>query len=304
MLNGLQAQTGFLLRSTNVRPPVGVTSSILYQPLGSYDIGLGTVTPTVGVGLHVHKQERVGTETYFQGTISDDNNSFLRLMNISGGNGEHIPSLMGQGGGRQALYLLANTTSDRDVVEPQNPLMTFNARRDWVDNQYGGSSVINRPLFGWTNAGKVLMQMAANGNLSLGTINNPKNARLLVSDDNSFVLSVFNGGKILTGYHTQSDVATAVLHNKGTVRFENLPTAPIPNTFVTVVADANGNLFRTATQGIPNPEMQGGSNANNTDVLVPQLNKTIKEQQTKIETLEGRIARLEAAIKKLEVIKP
>lgn len=302
ILNGLHAQVGFLLRSTNTRPPVGVTSSILFQPQGSYDIGLGTLTPTTGVGLHVHKQARVGTETYFQGTISDDANSFLRLMNLSGGNDEHIPAVLGQGGGRQALMLMANIAGDRDVVEPQNPMMTFNARRDWVDNRSGGASVINRPLFGWTNGGKFLMYMSANGNLCLGTVENPNNARLLVSDASNSILSVFNGGRILTGYHSKTDVPTAVLHNKGTVRFENLPVAPTPNTFVSVVADPNGNLYRTPTPPMQNPEMQIGST--NANALIPELNKTIKEQQTKIETLESRIARLEAAIKKLEVIKP
>lgn len=190
----------FILRQNTATLPSNTTPSILFESGNSIGLGNSNNTPQpAGVGLHINRPTSpIGGQPFFNGTISNNTTDFLRLSNVSGGN-DFLPAMVGQSDGRVGLFLLANTSLTNDVSGNTSPLMVFSSSKGWVQSQTPATTIQNRPLFSWQNAGTTLMQMAPNGNLSLGTGNNPANARLFVYKNDNPNIRIQSGTPTTTG---------------------------------------------------------------------------------------------------------
>ncbi|CCG99142.1 Long tail fiber protein p37 Protein Gp37 [Fibrella aestuarina BUZ 2] len=106
-----------------------------------------------------------------------------------------------------SAMVLASVTNPVNDLNSNSPMILFDTRTQ-TDNtlKTGAGALLSRPLFSWRNYTTVHMQMAANGNLGLGT-QRPQ----------------------------------AQLHTTGTVRFGGIPTG---SGVAFLMTDGEGNLMR------------------------------------------------------------
>ncbi len=123
--------------------------------------------------------------------VDDVSNSFLEITNSTLDANKFIPTLWAhqQADNRFVIRHFATTNSTND--NGTTPLMIFRAE---IRNQLNlsapneapfpwGSSpanVANRPLFAWENGNTQLMRIAANGNITIGTVLTPSTYKFAV----------------------------------------------------------------------------------------------------------------------------
>ena len=171
--------------------------------------------------------------------VIDVTTDFLEITNSTQFDNSFIPSIWAhqETDTRYVLRHFATTNSAHDTGN--NPLMMFRAEirnnLNYIaptNNSFpwglGGSNVSIRPLFGWENGNTQLMRILANG---------------------------------FVGINTTSP--TALLHTKGTVRLEDIPTSTA-NTYV-LTTDLNGNVSRQLSTSSDNGIV---NNCNTTNFIV------------------------------------
>jgi hypothetical protein len=168
-VNNTSSANSFLVED-DTNPDV---SPFVIDNLGKVGIGLDNPSSP----LHVRTTAVPSTaETIAQFDVSDDS-SYLRISNGTGGNNTFIPSLESYNSSNQtALYTLGNGATDTGT----EPLLTF-------DGRIGGTAVVTRPLFQWSNLGNTKMTMLANGNVGIG-ITSPTNPLHISKTANSYLL--------------------------------------------------------------------------------------------------------------------
>ena len=168
-VNNTSSANSFLVED-DTNPDV---SPFVIDNLGKVGIGLDNPSSP----LHIRTTAVPSTtETIAQFDVSDDS-SYLRISNGTGGNNTFIPSLESYNSSNQtALYTLGNGATDTGT----EPLLTF-------DGRIGGTAVVTRPLFQWSNLGNTKMTMLANGNVGIG-ITSPTNPLHISKTANSYLL--------------------------------------------------------------------------------------------------------------------
>jgi hypothetical protein len=137
------------------------------------NVGIGTTAP--GSPLEIRGTAVSGTrENLLKCTISDGGNDAFHIYNATGTDGRFSPGFSGSifsgSGAPPALNFAGQTDSASDTGT--TPLTIFSGRitSSQTDPNNGTlSAVTTRPLFAWWNLATPLMQMAANGNLGIGT---------------------------------------------------------------------------------------------------------------------------------------
>ena len=173
------------------------------------------------------KAERVASFT-----VADAGNDRLEITNATDFGGQFVPTLWAYRNTDNRHVLGISTSIPSTLDNGTTPLMIFSTS---ITNSiqlnspsvgsfpWGASgtalSITNRPLFQWRNNSLRLMTMIANGNIGIGT-----------------------------------ETPTALFHNKGSLRFENLPIINT-NTYV-LTTDVLGNVSRQLM-----PNNGGTSNA-------------------------------------------
>lgn len=147
---------GYDLSSFNITVENG-TDKILFN---GGNVGIGAVAPSAK--LEVTSPAVVGQEVLFKLNVSDAPQDYIRISNMTGGDGQFIPAVQGYHvtDNRAALYLTGVIESNNDIgVEP---ITIFDSRLSNV-------AVTTRPLFSWDSYGTKKMVLNANGSLGIGT---------------------------------------------------------------------------------------------------------------------------------------
>jgi hypothetical protein len=156
-------------------------------------------------------------------TVSGSGNDRLEITNATDYDGQFVPTLWAYRNTDNRHVLGITTSIPSSLDNGTTPLMIFstsitnsiqlnaptNGTFPW-GNAGTGMNITNRPLFQWRNNSMRLMTMIANGNIGIGT-----------------------------------ETPTALFHNKGSLRFENLPIINT-NTYV-LTTDELGNVSRQLT---------------------------------------------------------
>jgi hypothetical protein len=109
--------------------------------------------------------------------VADAANDYLRIQNGTGGNSNFYPLIAGYKASTSvycpALGILGSVPTSMDYspsgLDPGQGIISFNARRD-LGGTGGGSAIVNRPLFTWSNYTTQYMTMLANGKVGIKTI--------------------------------------------------------------------------------------------------------------------------------------
>jgi hypothetical protein len=136
---------------------------------GSSGVGIGTITPSSYLhllvpGVSSTAEKALEIHINESGTPGAD---FFKLYNGTTLNGTFTPTLWGHCesvDSRVGLAILGSTNSTNDAGS--TAMIDFDARI-YTSGSY--TSVLNRPLFLWSNLGTAQMQMNATGYLGIGT---------------------------------------------------------------------------------------------------------------------------------------
>jgi hypothetical protein len=205
--------------------------------------GIGILTPITRLHIHastLNPGTDYGHERFLRCSVGDVGNGtsdFFEIDNATNADGQFLPMLWGHkttySGTEQAptskssLMLMGSTDLTNDNIGNTIPIMWFDAREVQNANLFpvsdqltsAGSSIINRPLFDWSNYGTSEMRMLANGYLGIGTTS-----------------------------------PTEQLHTTGGVRFTGLTNITGTPTYI-LVQDNNGKVWRqnySAGSGVTN----------------------------------------------------
>jgi hypothetical protein len=135
------------------------------------NVGIGTTAPTAPLEIRA----TAGTdnrESLFKGTVSDAGNDAFHIFNATSTNGRFSPGFSAStfSSNVGGLGFISQTTAANDTGTAS--LMSYQARitsSETDPNNGSLSALTTRPLFAWLNFNTVHMQMAANGNLGIGT---------------------------------------------------------------------------------------------------------------------------------------
>jgi hypothetical protein len=126
----------------------------------SGNFGIGTASPQTK--LHVAQTAAASTaEELARFSLSDDTNSYLKIMNGTASDANFAATLEGyyNGSGNPGLEFRASGETDTGTV----PVMQFNARIS------AASASVTRPLYQWRENGTPVMTIDAADNLGIGT---------------------------------------------------------------------------------------------------------------------------------------
>jgi hypothetical protein len=171
-------------------------------------------------------------------TVGDAGNDRLEIANGTKNDGQFVPTFWTYRESSNSFSMVFTSSIKPSLDNGASPLMLFTTtitpQVDFTapatgDFPWGPSGtyqeVVNRPLFEWRNSSSKIMTIIANGNVGIGTT-----------------------------------TPTARLHNRGSVRFQDLANGTIPAYMLGT--DSDGNVFEY-------PVPSGGGDMNDVDWLKP-----------------------------------
>jgi hypothetical protein len=214
------------------------------------NVGIGTTAPTAP--LEIRATAIISRESLIKATVSDAGNDAFHIYNATGANNVFAPGFSAStfSTNTGGLIFTSQTTAANDTGT--GPLMFYSARitDSQTDPNNGSfSAVSTRPLFAWVNHTTNLMQMAANGNLGIGTTAPAEKLHVL-------------GGKVLFG--DAADATGAVGNGDLTLRAYRTPQIHISannssGVFYGLNIELNNNIYAGLLLNLSSGEVKIGA---------------------------------------------